>query len=234
MTSNSFPVLSSDLQIGFHFRLKNIKDLYFHEALSKVVLNIPISLIDSELNELVPTGALQKLASFSIRGEAIFPLPIILKSNPFLIGYYRLLLGFSQKEFYSKGPFGPFKNMEEKGKLSNVALSKLNDLCTSLIATANDFIMQLQEVNLSLISELQILTVGPQLRGSMNNKYGQAATQKTFTIIKDLVKNYIISSTPASILIKNASGRIVTIMFSSDPDIEIIETCNWKQGINFT
>ncbi|MCP1381901.1 XcyI family restriction endonuclease [Runella salmonicolor] len=223
MLSKSFPVLSPELQIGFHYRLKNIKDLYFHEALRKAVQNLQISSIDAELNEYVPTDSLQKLASFSIRGEAIFPVPILLKENPFLLGYYRLLLGFSQKEFYSKGPFGIFKLMEEKGKLSPKSSQLLNGLCVSLIASAAEFVVQFEEFNLLIISELQILTVGPQLRGSINNEYGQIATQKTFGIIKDLVSKYILSSTPTSIKIKNDSGRIVTIKFSSDPDIEIIE-----------
>ena len=223
MLNNPFPVLPPDLQIGFHYRLKNIKDLYFHEALSKTIRKIPIKLIDAELNQMVPQIALQKLAAYSIRGEAIFPLPIVLKENPFLVGYYRLLFGFSQKEFYTKGPFGTFRLMEERGIVSKNNLAKLDDFTKSLIASGVSFVEQIEVVSLSIISELQVLTVGPQLRGSKNNEYGQIATQKTFSIIKDLVQNYILSSTPTSIEIKNDSGRIVKIMFSSDPDIEIIE-----------
>jgi hypothetical protein len=223
MSNKAFTSLSPDLQVGFHFRLKNIKDLYFHEALSKAVLNVPIHLIDEQLNKLVSHEALQKLASFSIRGEALFPIPILLKENPFILGYYRLLFGFSQKEFYSKGPYGIFKSMETKGKLSKNISDKIDELCESLIITAIDLIMQLDEFNLSIIAELQLLTVGPQLRGSINNKYGQIATEKTFSLIKDLVTKNIVSSTPMSIEIKNDTGRIVKIKFSADPDIEIIE-----------
>ncbi|RCR71284.1 XcyI family restriction endonuclease [Larkinella punicea] len=223
MSPKNFPTLLPDLQIGLHYRLRNIKDLYFHEALSKAVKNMSISSIDSELNSLVSQDALQKLASFSLRGEALFPLPILLKENPFLLGYYRLLYGFSQKEFYNKGPFGAFKAMEEKGKLSKNASNDLEYLCKSLISTAQGFVSQLDDISLSLIAELQLLTVGPQLRGSKNNEYGQIATQKTFSIIKDLLKNYILSSAQTWIEVKNDSGRIVKIKFSSDPDIEIIE-----------
>ncbi len=70
---------------------------------------------------------------------------------------------------------------------------------------------------------MQLLTVGPQFRGSMNNTYGQAATQKTFVFIKELVQKYIVLSTPTSIEIMNDSGRSVNIAFSPDPDIEITE-----------
>lgn len=219
----NYPILSADLQVGFHYRLKTIKDLYFHEALSKTVKAIKISDIDKELNQFVSENALQKLALFSLRGEAIFPIPLLLHENPFLIGYYRLLLGFSQKEFYSKGPFGIFKSMEEKGKLSKTANSNLTILCASLIKTAESLVSQIEDFSISTLTELQLLTVGPQFRGSMNNEYGQIATQKTFSLIKELVKNYILTSTPTSIEIKNNSGRIVSIQFSSDPDIEIIE-----------
>jgi hypothetical protein len=218
-----YPVLSADLQISFHFKLKAIKDVYFHEALSKSIRSVKISDIDFELSKYVSEDALQKLASLSLRGEAIFPMPLLLATNPFLIGYYRLLLGFSQKEFYSKGPFGVFRSMEEKGKLSKVALSNLESLCKSLIKTAESLLMEIGDISILSLAELQLLTVGPQLRGSKNNEYGQIATQKTFGLIKDFVKSYILSSTPTSIEIKNDSGRIVEIKFSSDPDIEIIE-----------
>jgi hypothetical protein len=218
-----YPVLSADLQVGFHFRLKAIKDLYFHEALSKTVKKLKISDIDKELIQFVSGEALQKLASFSLRGEIIFPIPLLLKANPFLLGYYRLLLGFSQKEFYSKGPFGVFKSMEESGKLSANAESRLELLCKSLSETAESFINQIGDFSITTLFELQLLTVGPQFRGSMNNEYGQIATQKTFSVIKDFVSSYILSSTPTSIEIKNDSGRAVTIQFSSDPDIEITE-----------
>jgi len=171
----------------------------------------------------VSEEALQKLASFSLRGETIFPIPLLLRENPFLIGYYRLLLGFSQKEFYSKGPFGIFKSMEENGRLSKLANDNLESLCNSLIQTSESLISQIGDFSILTLTELQLLTVGPQLRGSKNNEYGQVATQKTFSLIKEFVKSYILSSTPTSIDIKNDSGRIVEIKFSSDPDIEITE-----------
>jgi hypothetical protein len=118
--TTKFPILSPDLQVGFHYRLKSIRDLYFHDALSKTVQNLKISDIDNQLNNLVSESALQKFASFSLRGELIFPIPLILIFNPFLLGYYRLLFGFSQKEFYSKSPFGVFKSMEEWERLINL------------------------------------------------------------------------------------------------------------------
>jgi hypothetical protein len=44
-----------------------------------------------------------------------FPVPAILERQPTLIGYYRLLLGISQKRLYRKGAeMGPFKSMESR------------------------------------------------------------------------------------------------------------------------
>lgn len=219
----TYKTLSPDLQVGFHYRLKAIKDLYFHEALSLTIKKLQIADIDAQLKQYVRNESLQKLAEFSLRGEAIFPLPILLTTNPYLLGYYRLLFGFSQKEFYSKGPFGIFKGLEEKGKISSAAATNLEALCSSLIETATVVTEQINEFNIGVITELQLLTVGPQLRGSKNNEYGQLATQRTFTIIKDMFHQFIVESSPTAIKIKNNSGRIVAIKFSADPDIEITE-----------
>lgn len=221
--SRKFDVLTPDLQISFFFRLKMVEQTYLQEPFRETIKKLEIKTIDQELSKLVSKESLNKLATFSLRGEAVFPVPSILKQNPFLLGYYRLLLGFSQKEFYSKGPFGLFKLMEEKGRLSNRAEEDLDEFCTSMIESAELLVSEIDEFSPLIISNLQLLTVGPQFRGSKNNEYGQIATQKTFQIIKEIVKDYIISASPTSIEIKNDSGRIVTIEFSADPDIEIKE-----------
>jgi len=219
----TYPILQPDLQVGFYYKLKSIKDLYFHEALSKTVSQVQVADIDRELQMFVAPESLQKVATFSLRGEAIFPVPILLTKNPFLLGYYRLLLGFSQKEFYTKGPFGKFRKMEEKGVLTKSTQDNLSSLCESLVASSELLLKQIDALSIISLSELQLLTVGPQFRGSMNNQYGLIATQKTFGLIKELVKDYIVSSSLTSIQIKNDSGRLVKISFASDPDIEIVE-----------
>lgn len=218
-----FPILPTDLQIGFFFRLKNLRDLYFHEALKGTVGSSPIHEIDIQLAKLVNPLALQKLARFSLRGECIFPVPLLLISNPYLVGYYRLVLGFSQKEFYNKGPFGIFQSCEKKGKMSALATLHLPAFCSSLISSAEELLDGLDELNLSQIRDLQVLTIGPQFRGGKNNDIGKAATERVFGVLKELTKDHIVSSTISSIDLLNATGRKVTIQFASDPDIEIIE-----------
>ena len=230
--SFEFPILDPELQISFYYRLKGVREEYLSSALRKTVEQIDLKVLDSELNELVPAATLSKLASFGLRGELLFPVPSILLSNPFLLGYYRLLLGFSQKEFYSKGPFGKVKSLEDKGIIGKQAVSLIEPLCKSLIASGSALLDELSDVSTELIKDLQLLTVGPQLRGSANNKVGQIATQKTFEVIKSIVKSYIVSTTPTSIQIKNDSGRMVNIEFAADPDIQIIEVLrSSKRGL---
>lgn len=127
--SSEFPILNPGHQASFYFRLKAIREEYLYESLHNTVKALEIRKLDGELNGLVPKKYLNKLASYGLWGELLFPVPYIIESNPFLLGYYWLLLGFSQKEFYSKGPFGKFKALEEKGKIS-----KYSDLIKTMLS----------------------------------------------------------------------------------------------------
>ncbi len=89
------------LQIDFAFALEQIRDLYLQQALSEAVRQIDIKKVDVELARLVPNASLGKLASRGLRGELMFAVPCLLSACPRLLGYYRLLLGFSQKAFYT-------------------------------------------------------------------------------------------------------------------------------------
>lgn len=118
---DKLPILKPDLQIAFFYRLKTIKENFFTEALSDTIKELEIPVVDKQLANFVEQKYLNKVASFSLRGELFFPIPYIMEANPFLIGYYRLLFGISQKEMY-KGQFGKFKRMEEKGEISGNVL----------------------------------------------------------------------------------------------------------------
>ncbi|MGB2876906.1 MAG: XcyI family restriction endonuclease, partial [Dehalococcoidales bacterium] len=128
--------LDPNLQVSFFHKLKAIKRLYLHEALRVALKSLQLEVVDSELKAYVSPSALKTVAQFGLRGETIFPVPSLLRSNPFLLGYYRLLYGLSQKEFYSKGPFGRFKRMEKDGHLSAGAEQSIDDLCHSLVSTS--------------------------------------------------------------------------------------------------
>jgi len=220
----SFPALDPALQISFHYRLQLISDMLLRNALSRTVDALDLAVLDRELREFVAQPALKRLASFGLRGEVLFPVPAVLSANPFLLGYYRLLYGFSQKEFYSKGPFGRFKRLEEKGELPQAQEDLLVPLCRSLITAAEQLVTGLDQWTLRTIRDLQLLTLGPQLRGSENTRIGQTATREIFGLIREIVAPYAVEQTRNSLLVRNDAGRTVLIAFSSDPDIAITES----------
>lgn len=218
-----FPVIEPDLQISFYFRFQEIKELYLGEALQKAINSMEIPILDKELSDLVPAEHLNKVSSFGIRGETFFPVPYTIITNPHLLGYYRLLYGISQKDFYNKKTFSRFKALEQRGRINIKLTNLIPALCKSLISTGQRLLDAINILSLDIIRTLQIITIGPQLRGGILNKIGQDATIEVYKLIKNIVKPYISSSTPRSITIKNEPDRAILINFSADPDISIKE-----------
>lgn len=89
---------SSNLQATMATALEAFRRLYLQQALSQTINELELTTVNAELDEFAPAADLKRLASFGLRGEFLFPVPALLKANPKLLGYYRLLLGFSQKE----------------------------------------------------------------------------------------------------------------------------------------
>ncbi|MFZ2448171.1 MAG: XcyI family restriction endonuclease [Syntrophobacteraceae bacterium] len=219
----SFPLIKPNLQISFYFKLQAIRDLYFHEAIKKTIEALDIKVLDEQLSSYVDAASLKRVASFGLRGEVFFAVPCLLEQNPFLLGYYRLLLGLSQKELFNKGPFGRFKGLEERGEIPRSVKSQIPALCSSLVKSAELLVGGVDDLSLSIVHELQLLTLGPQLRGGSNTSIGQEATREFFSVIKDLVSPYIKDATKRTIHLENDSKRSVLIEFSSDPDVQITE-----------
>lgn len=221
-----FNIPPPEQQIDFSFALAQIRTLYLQEALSQTIAELNISDIDKELAEYVPQTSLSALAQHGLRGELVFATPLILKSNPRLLGYYRLLLGFSQKEFYTKS-FGSsgFKSMEASGTLTARHEASLPQLCQALSKSASALIdgIGLGRISRDLLDDLTLLTLGPQLRGGANVKRGGDAIIEVFEVIHDIVKHAATSSVKSRIEIRNAAGRKVLIEFAADPDIIIRE-----------
>ena len=226
MIKESFTIPAPHLQIEFSFALTQIRSLYLQEALSKTIQSLTIQNIDEELAELVPQSSLSSLASHGLRGELLFPVPTVLKANPLLLGYYRLLLGFSQKEFYTtKTGVSLFKTMEEKGKLTERSDAQLTALCRALIKSCCALLdgVGSERVSRELLDDLTLLTLGSQLRGGANVRKGSAAIVRVFKVIHAIVKHAALKSLASRIVIRNAAGRKVLIEFAPDPDIIIRE-----------
>src|SRR5690242_21507531 len=91
------------------------------------------ALIKKELGEFVPDQAQKLLALAGIRDEEVFPVPAVLRKKPTLIGYYRLLMGVSQKQFYtSAAGLSQFKSMEHRGVISGKAEEGIAELCQEM------------------------------------------------------------------------------------------------------
>lgn len=219
-----FPVLSPDLQIDFWARLQNVRERHLGPSLAAAVDELEIADLDQELGRLADPGCLRRIAKWGLRGEVLLPVPCILVQRPHLLGYYRLLYGLSQKEFYSKGPFtGALKRMEEDGIVTEAAQGQLPAACASLMQTGQQLVEGLPHLSLDIVRELQLLTLGAQFRGSRNTELGQAATVEVFEFIKRLLQPNITHSTNRTITLENAAGRTIVVEFSSDPDIRFTE-----------
>ncbi len=219
----AFPILHPGLQVRFFHQLQLVRQSHLHEALSKTVRELPTPEIDAELAKFVTGDSLAKLASYSVRGEAVFPVPIVLNANPFLLGYYRLLFGLSQKEAYSKGPFGRFKRLEVDGLLTDATRLELPRLCRSLVGTGHILLAGIEPVTLQNIHDLQLLTLGAQLRGSENVRIGEEAALEVFELIKLICNKRIKESDDHSLVLRNAAGRLINVRVASDPDVAITE-----------
>ncbi len=205
------------------------------DALCETVGHMDIAHLDQELAKIVPKEDLAILASHGLRGELLFPAPCLLVDNPKLLGYYRLLYGFSQKAFYS-ADFGltRFKSMEDRGLLSETTQDSLLPLCKALSACASSLLNGVGSERLTkeFMDDLSLLTLGPQLRGGANVRKGTVGIINVFESIHKIVKEYIVASARQCIEIKNSAGRTVLIEFAADPDIIIREAMADKRYRN--
>ena len=225
---------SSNLQATMATALEAFRRLYLQQALSQTINELELTTVNAELDKFAPAADLKRLAGFGLRGEFLFPVPALLKANPKLLGYYRLLLGFSQKELFNKGKLGRFKSMEETGRISPRVESEIPELCHAFALRASELLRQMgpQRISLDLLDDLTLLTLGPQLRGSNNTKIGKLANQAVFDLIHAIVAHAVEKETPTRIELRNASQRKVIIAFSADPDISVVEEASKKSTRN--
>jgi len=214
-----------DLQIEFAANLIDIRHRMLQEALKETVRKLEISSLDRELATYVPRHSLQQLAGCSLRGELVFPVPMVLRANPSLLGYYRLLYGYSQKQFYSQKVAGKFAGLETRGVVRPAVDADLANFCKQMCEAGSQLLTGIlsHPITQGFLDDLTLLTLGPQLRGGMNNQKGQAGIIKVFNAIRDIVNSHLVSSSSRHMALQNAAGRKVLIEFASDPDIVIRE-----------
>jgi hypothetical protein len=214
------------LQIEFTAALAEIRVRYLQDALNETVRALSVPDIDRELASYVPSHSLAALAGHGLRGEMMFPVPVVLAANPRLLGYYRLLYGYSQKEFYTGASgLGRFNGMEDRGALRPAVVPLLPALCEAMCGAGALLLAGVgaTRVSITLLDDLTLLTLGPQLRGGANVRKGTAGIQIVFNAIQEIVQAAIVTQEATRIEVRNAAGRTVLIEFAPDPDIIIRE-----------
>lgn len=219
-SSEEFPILTPTLQLGFYQRLKQAQKEHLLPALLRHVGTLDIGKLDDQLLSFVKKERLAVVARKGLRGELVYPVPYLLETAPKLVGYYRLLYGFSQKEFY-QSPYSRFKRMEDRGDITTATASLIPTLCQSLVETGWLLVNGLPDLSEEIIKSLTLLTLGPQFRGSRNVNLGIEAIQTVFALIKSIVSDNIISETDTSLFVRSAASRQYRIEFAPDPDIAI-------------
>jgi len=222
--SRTIRLPNPDLQVEFSACLAAARKAYLAEALSSTVAKLDIQKLDAELGRLVPKRSLRAVAAAGLRGELIFPVPVVLGQTPRLLAYYRLLLGHSQKAFYdARNGTTPYKCMEEAGRLPNKV--SLQSLCAELIRGLALLVEGIgaSQITRDLLDDLTLLTLGPQLRGGANVRKGSASIGAVFERIRTLVLPAVTAANEKRLILQNAAGRRVIIQFASDHPIVIRE-----------
>jgi hypothetical protein len=226
----SLTALSASRQVIFHQMLVAARKTVLLDALSEALGQIDPAVAKKEVLKYVPADAQKILAASGIRDEHVFPLPSVLARTPTLIGYYRLLLGISQKRFYRSGTgMSRYKSMESRGSLNLKTVPDLEHFCMVMAQELADLVRQISpKISARDVAELPLLTLGAQLYGSNNNAIGKQATLEVFLAVTDIVKPFITAQTATKLTVKNASRRTVVIALAADPDIRVQEDFEGK------
>jgi XcyI restriction endonuclease len=210
------------LQLGFATLLDAARDRILLEALRQTVGAMDIQVIDAELAGLASAEALARLAAHGIRGETYFPAPSILRRRPSLLAYYRMLYGYSQKQFYQAATGATkFRSMEVRDKISSTAEAHLDDLCSAFARSGEILLSGLGSAMASsqYPNELCLLTFGAQLRGSSNNTKGSDGIKTVFAVLKAIFEDETEQADNRSLTLQNAVGRKVKVELAADPDV---------------
>lgn len=219
---------SASRQVAFHQLLLGARQTWLKDALQDALATAPPDLVREQLGNLVPNDVSRILAAAGIRDEYVFPVPALLEAKPTLLGYYRLLMGVSQKIFYrGDSGAGAFKSMEVSGVIGRGRSASLPALCLALSEPLAELIRQMPPtVTLRDVDELQLLTLGSQFQGGNNNSIGAKATLEVFLAIGEIVAEHISARTERRITLRNAAQRDVVIALAADPDVRIQEDFN--------
>lgn len=207
--------------------LARVREAGLHEAVRDAARQVPATVLRSEVSAHAPADGLQTIQGTGVRDEEVFAVPSLLRQSPGTLTYYRLLLGVSQKQFYTtKSGLNIFKPMEERQEVTPTADPHLDELCTELNQAMSTLMHALPAGSLRQdVDQLPLLTLGAQADGSWRGQIGATATKGVFDAMKAVVRGQgkPYSETDVSITVVNNSQRGVTLALAPDPDVVIRE-----------
>lgn len=227
--NNMFHIPPPTLQVAFSERLIAARSEYMQDALFQTLRTCDVVVLNQESEEFVPPEAAQILLGRGLRVEVLFALPTVLRINPRLLAYYRLLLGYSQKAAYASpqaflkgygrvedGKGWTPEQLETLPELCHALNEQLAWLLTHVVRTSSS------HVTATHLDDLTLLTLGPQLRGGRNVVLGIEAVKQVFDVIQEIIGSRAHEITPHQIILEDATHRTIVIRFSADPDIEAV------------
>lgn len=221
MDRRQYVVPDGQRQATIHQLLLTARKVWLSDALQDAVSEVDPLQLKREVIEYVPHAAQRRLAILGIRDEAVFPLPAVLSAKPTLVGYYRLLLGVSQKRFYSAATgLSRLKRLEDGAPLTSALTARLPDYCRAMAEALSGLVM-LADATLEArdIEDLQLLTLGSFYYGSLNNTIGQTAILGVLTAIVSILEPHISDRGSDWFTVVTPNDRSFHIQVASDPDL---------------
>ena len=207
--------------------LARVRQTGLHDAVRDAARQVAAGTLRSEMTTYAPATGLQAIQGSGVRDEEVFAVPSLLRQAPGTLAYYRLLLGVSQKQFYTtKSGLNIFKPMEERQEINPAVDPNIGDLCTEMNEAMSVLMHALPQASLRQdVDQLPLLTLGAQADGSWRGQIGATATKGVFEAMKAVVKGHgkPYTETDVSITVVNNSGREVTLALAPDPDLVIRE-----------
>jgi len=215
-------------QLYIHRMLNTAREAVLHEVLLAALEQVDPDVLAAEIQRYGPKAARQVLQQAGIRDEIVFATPAVLRQRPSTLGYYRLLLGISQKIFYTTGTgLAAFKVLETRNGLPSNLEPRLGDLCETLDDALGALVLGVEGILTPLdVQQLPLLMLGAQADGSWRNLVGQKATKEVFEALTDVIKGQnvdYVETGGTSLTLVNSSGREVSIALAADPDVVITE-----------
>src|SRR5699024_2521610 len=102
MASSQFTLPPPDRQLYVHAFLDSSRPKVLAGPLKEAIKKVDPRTLSAEIQQYAPADGLKVLQGTNVRDELVFATPAVLREQPAVLGYYRLLLGVSQKAFYTK------------------------------------------------------------------------------------------------------------------------------------